>query len=82
MDYSSQFEAIKEELDKLYKAYQDGYIYESEEVLMKWLAAMSSLILDLQNVRQVVGIQYYNKQIEKDIQERIDDLHNEINNTD
>ena len=80
MDYSSQFESIKEELDKLYKAYQSGYIYESEEVLMKWLAAMNTLTLDIHNVRQVVGIQYYNKQLEKDVQERIDELDNELEN--
>lgn len=79
MDYSSQFEKIKEELDKLYKAYQDGYIYENEDVLMKWLSAMNTLTLDIHNVRQVVGIQYYNKQIENDTQMRIDELDNELN---
>lgn len=79
MDYSSQFEKIKEELDKLYKACQDGYIYESEEVLMKWLAAMNTLSLDLHNVRQVVGIQYYNKQMEKDVEDRINELSEELN---
>ena len=79
MDYSSQFEKIKDELDKLYKAYQDGFIYESEDVLMKWLAAMNTLSLDLHNVRQVVGIQYYNKQMEKDVEDRINELSEELN---
>ena len=85
LDYSPRFEDVAETLNRLYKAYQDGFIMEDEKVLGKWLASMLELIVEMGSVRNAVALQYYHEKLEdelseKETAERIREIEEELNN--
>ena len=80
LDYSPRFEDVVESFNRLYKAYQDGFIMEDEKILAKWLDSMMEVIVEMGNIRQAVAIQYYDELLEKETADRIKELEEELNN--
>ena len=80
LDYSPRFEHVAESFNRLYKAYQDGFIMEDEKVLSKWLGSMMEVIEEMSSIRQAVAIQYYDELLEKETSERIREIEEELNN--
>ena len=80
LDYSPRFEDVNDSFNRLYKAYQDGFIMEDEKILNKWLSSMMEVIVEMGNIRQAVAIQYYDELLEKETADRIKELKEELNN--
>ena len=78
LDYSPRFEHVIESFNRLYKAYQDGFIMEDEKVIGKWLSSMGELIVEMGDIRQLVGIQFYDEMLKKETVNRIQEIENEL----
>ena len=80
LDYSPRFEDVNDSFNRLYKAYQDGFIMKDEKILNKWLSSMMEVIVEMGSIRQAVAIQYYDELLEKETADRIKELEEELNN--
>ena len=80
LDFSPRFEHVNESLERLYKAYQDGFIMEDEKMLSKWLGSMMEVIVEMGSIRQAVAIQYYDELLEQETVSRIREIKQELNN--
>ena len=71
LDYSERFKSAQEQLKMLEKTYQNGFILEDDEVMNRWLKSAENLILEITNIRTLVGIQYWDNKLKKQMQNEL-----------
>lgn len=60
-----RFENVKYLQDKAFQAYKDGYIFDDEELFMKWLSLLTEINYEINELRHLVGMEYLTQNIER-----------------